>query len=701
MAVPPSSAASSDAAATRPAEVPRTDHRATLNLPDTPFPMRGDLARREPAWVQSWDEGGLYRRLRDARRGAPMFVLHDGPPYANNKIHIGHAVNKVLKDMIVKSRQLAGFDAHYVPGWDCHGLPIENQVERKFGRGLPRAEVQMKSREWATAQIDQQRADFKRLGVLGDWDRPYRTMDFGNEAGEIRALKRVMQRGFVYRGLKPVYWCFDCGSSLAEFEIEYADRVSPTVDVGFLAARPDAVLDAFGVGSSVLATPNLPHGSHGKAGPDAPGTDWATVSGLGDLDETPLESTLFPVQPTPAPGAREGRGAGAVGLQADLRGDLDDDAVDAAGEPGADRQSGARLCAGRHRPRPAHPGGGAGRALPGALRAGRPGARHRPGPLAVGPRLPPSVGRRACRLRPAEPGAAGRLCDGRGRHRHRPFGAGLRQRRLRHLPRRRHDGRRDRQPGAGRRPLRRRPAAVRRPVDLAGQRRHRRNARQGLAAVRQLAPGAQLSALLAPQDAGHLPRRGAMVRPHGPADGRHRRRVRRRRRAGHAAGDGARRHRGDRLLSGERPRPAARHDRQPARLVHQPAAQLGRAAAVLPAQGQRRAASRHAQADGQRRRARRRGRRRGLVAARSARLARRRRRRLRQEQRHPRRLVRFRLDLLPRARCARPARMPARASRTGRWPTSTSKATTSIAAGSIRRCCSAARSTAMRPIAGC
>ncbi|MDE2628080.1 MAG: isoleucine--tRNA ligase, partial [Burkholderiales bacterium] len=206
-----------------------------------------DLPRREPGWVQEWTDQGVYQRLRDARIGKPRFVLHDGPPYANGTLHVGHAANKILKDMIVKARQLAGFDARYTPGWDCHGLPIENQIEKTFGRNLSRAEVQAKSRAYATEQIAQQMADFKRVGVLGDWDHPYRTMDFGNEANEIRALKRVIERGFVYRGLKPVYWCFDCGSSLAEFEIEYADKKSQTVDVGFLAAEPDRLAAAFGL----------------------------------------------------------------------------------------------------------------------------------------------------------------------------------------------------------------------------------------------------------------------------------------------------------------------------------------------------------------------------------------------------------------------------------------------------------------------
>ena len=232
---------------------PAPDYRSTLNLPDTPFPMRGDLPKREPGWIAAWNDpaqdGGLYQRLRIARRGAPLFVLHDGPPYANGKLHIGHAVNKILKDMVVKSRQLAGYDARYVPGWDCHGLPIENQVEKDHGRGLPRSKVQALSRAYATEQIAQQMADFQRLGVLGDWQHPYRTMDPANEAGEIRVLKRLIERGYVYRGAKPVYWCFDCGSSLAEFEIEYADKASPTVDVAFEAADPAALAAAFGLPS--------------------------------------------------------------------------------------------------------------------------------------------------------------------------------------------------------------------------------------------------------------------------------------------------------------------------------------------------------------------------------------------------------------------------------------------------------------------
>ena len=231
----------------------KTDYRSTLNLPETPFPMRGDLPKREPVWAREWDESGIYKKLRVARQGAPLFILHDGPPYANGQIHMGHAVNKILKDMIVKERQLEGFDARYIPGWDCHGLPIENAIEKKFGRNLPRDEMQAKSRAFATEQIALQMGDFKRLGVLGEWDHPYRTMDFKTEAEEIRAFKRVVERGFVYRGLKPVYWCFDCGSSLAEFEIEYADKKSQTLDVGFLCAKPAQLAEAFGL--AALAKP--------------------------------------------------------------------------------------------------------------------------------------------------------------------------------------------------------------------------------------------------------------------------------------------------------------------------------------------------------------------------------------------------------------------------------------------------------------
>ena len=209
------------------------DYKSTLNLPDTPFPMRGDLAKREPGWVQQWQEGKLYERIRETSSGRPKFVLHDGPPYANGDIHIGHAVNKILKDIVVKSKTLSGFDSPYVPGWDCHGLPIEHQVEKKHGKNIPAAQFRKLCRDFATEQIDRQRKDFIRLGVLGDWMNPYRTMDFKTEADTIRALDSIRRRGYLYQGAKPVHWCLDCRSALAEAEVEYEDRTSPAIDVAF------------------------------------------------------------------------------------------------------------------------------------------------------------------------------------------------------------------------------------------------------------------------------------------------------------------------------------------------------------------------------------------------------------------------------------------------------------------------------------
>ena len=221
------------------------DYKKTLNLPDTPFPMKGDLARREPLWVKEWQEKGVYRRLRQVAKGRPRWVLHDGPPYANGDIHIGTAVNKILKDIIVKSKMLAGFDAPYVPGWDCHGMPIEVQIEKKYGKNLPAEETQRLCRAFATEQIARQKKDFERLGVLGDWDHPYLTMAFGNEADEIRVLGKLLEKGYIYRGLKPVNWCFDCGSALAEAEVEYEDRKDPAIDVGFPFLETDKLTKAF------------------------------------------------------------------------------------------------------------------------------------------------------------------------------------------------------------------------------------------------------------------------------------------------------------------------------------------------------------------------------------------------------------------------------------------------------------------------
>ncbi len=224
-------------------------YKSTILLPETAFPMRGDLPKREPGTLERWETEGLYAQIREVAKGRPTFVLHDGPPYANGAIHLGHAVNKILKDIIVKSKTLAGFDAPYIPGWDCHGLPIEIAIEKKFGKvgvKLDATQFRQKCREYAREQIDVQRRDFKRLGVLGDWDNPYQTLDFHFEASEIRALAKVVENGHLLRGVKPVYWCFDCGSALAEAEIEYQDKTSPAVDVAYAARNSQQVSRAFG-----------------------------------------------------------------------------------------------------------------------------------------------------------------------------------------------------------------------------------------------------------------------------------------------------------------------------------------------------------------------------------------------------------------------------------------------------------------------
>jgi isoleucyl-tRNA synthetase len=223
------------------------DYKNTLNLPDTPFPMRGDLARREPAMVKRWQEMKLYQRIRESFRGRPKFILHDGPPYANGDIHIGHAVNKVLKDLIIKSKSLSGFDSPYVPGWDCHGLPIEHQVEKLHGKHIAPAEFRRLCREYAAEQVKRQKADFIRLGVLGDWDHPYLTMNFKTEADIIRALGGILERGYIYEGQRPVHWCVDCGSALAEAEVEYEEHTSPAIDVAFPAVDANRVAKAFGL----------------------------------------------------------------------------------------------------------------------------------------------------------------------------------------------------------------------------------------------------------------------------------------------------------------------------------------------------------------------------------------------------------------------------------------------------------------------
>jgi isoleucyl-tRNA synthetase len=226
------------------------DYKNTINLPKTAFPMKANLANREPQMLAAWEAGGLYQSIQEKTAGRPRFVLHDGPPYANGDIHIGHAVNKILKDVVVKSRLLAGFASPYVPGWDCHGLPIELQVEKKVGKvghKVDAATFRERCREYARRQIDRQREGFKRLGVLGEWENPYVTLDFRYEANMIRALARIVEGGHLAQGAKPVNWCFDCGSALAEAEIEYRDKTSPAIDVLFTAADADAVCGAFGI----------------------------------------------------------------------------------------------------------------------------------------------------------------------------------------------------------------------------------------------------------------------------------------------------------------------------------------------------------------------------------------------------------------------------------------------------------------------
>ncbi|MFU8763149.1 MAG: isoleucine--tRNA ligase [Haliea sp.] len=226
-----------------------SDYKDTLNLPQTAFPMKASLAQREPERIRQWQERGLYQKIRSSSAGKPLFILHDGPPYANGDLHLGHAVNKVLKDIIVKSRTLDGFDAPYVPGWDCHGLPIELNVEKKVGKPgvkVTAAEFRQKCRDYAAGQVDRQRQDFVRMGVFGDWDNPYLTMDFQFEADIVRTLGRIIDNGHLHKGFKPVHWCLDCGSALAEAEVEYQDKRSTAVDVAFVALDPAAISAACG-----------------------------------------------------------------------------------------------------------------------------------------------------------------------------------------------------------------------------------------------------------------------------------------------------------------------------------------------------------------------------------------------------------------------------------------------------------------------
>ena len=225
-----------------------SDYKKTLNLPNTSFPMKANLAQREPEMLERWQNMELYKKIREMTNGRPKFILHDGPPYANGEIHLGHALNKIVKDMIVKSKTMNGYDAPYIPGWDCHGLPIELNVEKKIGKAgvkVDKSVFREKCREYATKQVNIQREAFIRLGVLGDWEDPYLTMNFRNEADIIRTLGKIVGNGHLHKGYKPVHWCMDCGSALAEAEVEYMDKVSPSIDVIFEVTDRDKLLNAF------------------------------------------------------------------------------------------------------------------------------------------------------------------------------------------------------------------------------------------------------------------------------------------------------------------------------------------------------------------------------------------------------------------------------------------------------------------------
>ncbi|WMY95333.1 MAG: isoleucine--tRNA ligase [Arsenophonus sp.] len=232
------------------------NYKNTLNLPDTDFPMRANLSKKEPEVLMRWFKEGLYKNIRRNKIGKPMFILHDGPPYANGNIHIGHAVNKILKDIIVKSKGLAGFDVPYVPGWDCHGLPIEHQVEKIIGKAGEKVSpfiFRKECRKYAKRQIEVQKSDFIRMGILGDWENPYLTMDFETEANIIRTLGKVIENGYLLKGIKPVHWCISCRSSLAEAEVEYYNKTSSSIYVCFRSVDPKSVYSKFGIESKILS----------------------------------------------------------------------------------------------------------------------------------------------------------------------------------------------------------------------------------------------------------------------------------------------------------------------------------------------------------------------------------------------------------------------------------------------------------------
>ena len=230
------------------------EYKDTLNLPDTSFPMKASLATREPQMLANWQAIGIYKKIRESRAGRKKFILHDGPPYANGHLHCGHALNKILKDIIIKSKTFSGYDAPFVPGWDCHGLPVELNVEKKIGKAgvkITASEFRDRCRAYASSQIDIQRDEFQRLGVLGDWYNPYITMDYQYEANIIRALGLMIKNGHLQQGFKPVHWCIDCGSALAEAEVDYEEKTSPSIDVAFVAVNSSDFLNYFKITAEI------------------------------------------------------------------------------------------------------------------------------------------------------------------------------------------------------------------------------------------------------------------------------------------------------------------------------------------------------------------------------------------------------------------------------------------------------------------
>ena len=431
------------------------DYKHTINLPQTDFPMKADLAHREPEAVRRWEERRTYAKLRDIARGRPRFVLHDGPPYANGAIHIGHAVNKILKDIVVKSRSLDGCDSPYIPGWDCHGLPIELQVEKKHGRPGQKLDAQAfraACRAYAQEQIDLQRSDFRRLGILGDWDRPYLTMSPRYEAQQLRAFGRIIANGHLYKGVKPVYWCLDCRSALAEAEVEYEEKTSPAIDVAFRVSDNGELAGRIGMAAATLGA-------------------------------APVDVVIWTTTPWTLPANQ------AVALRAEFAYVL----VEAREADGERR----RLILAAELLEPCLKRYGMREAAVLAQFEGRALEGHQPrAPLAAA-----AGAGRARRARHA------RCRHRRGAHRARARSGGLRRRAALRAG--------GDEPGRQRWPLPARYAAGGGPEGGRGEPGHHRGARQGRPAAAPGVAAPQLSALLAPQDPGHIPRHAAVVHQHG------------------------------------------------------------------------------------------------------------------------------------------------------------------------------------------